>query len=252
MRLCSERWRRGSKPSADAADAIDARCKRQLSDQRPSVTHEFLKGTVVVQQSPCVFETGLRMWEASAALHHYLDAVWEMQDGAAAWTRPAAGCRVVELCAGCGVAGMAFALRGASVTFTDLPEVVGHCERNVRANVADATSLSFLPYRLGDDVAAAGLEPPYDVVVASEPLLHALECIDPLLHALKALTGRDTVVVLASERRIPAVWEGFVAGLRDAFRVVEAVPASQLRRALSRKCAAEDLRWLSILRCTRL
>ena len=85
-----------------------------------------------------VEDIGTRLWDSSvvlARLLQYLDAM-PGYNGALS-TRRLAGKRACELGAGCGLAGLCLALHGvASVTFTDLDEVMPHLEANVVANAA--------------------------------------------------------------------------------------------------------------------
>ena len=58
--------------------------------------------------------------------------------------------RAVELGSGCAVGGMALALAGARVTFTDKEEIMDHCHENVKRNLGASPALwhscTFAPF----------------------------------------------------------------------------------------------------------
>jgi hypothetical protein len=126
-------------------------------------------------------------------LQSYVDAA----EGGALHSRRLNGCRVVELGAGCGVAGMALALRGAQVTFTDKEDMMAHCRDNVTQNLESTPHwqrVRFAPFLWGTD-ARATLEPPYDIVLATDPfVLH--ETRTAFVHALRAVSGPTSLVVI--------------------------------------------------------
>lgn len=66
-------------------------------------------------QDPSSDNLGTTIWDASVILVRYMERNPQLYS-----RRKLAGKRVLELGAGCGLAGMYFALQGAHVTFTDL------------------------------------------------------------------------------------------------------------------------------------
>ncbi len=186
------------------------------------------------QQASSSFGTVL--WDSAVALEMFVAS------GGGCGLSPTsfAGARVCELGSGCGVAGLCFLLRGAAVTFTDLPEVVGHCEQNVRAVMgsaalstgsAAAPPASFVPFAWGDDARANGLAPPYDFVVGTDCVYVSTQ-IPPFVDTLAALSDDRTVVVVVQETRDEAVARALDEALRERF-VVSSVSASTLRQVLS-------------------
>lgn len=67
------------------------------------------------QKDPTSDNLGTTIWDASVILVRYMERNPQLYS-----RRKLAGKRVLELGAGCGLAGMYFALQGAHVTFTDL------------------------------------------------------------------------------------------------------------------------------------
>lgn len=70
---------------------------------------------VLVKKDPTSDNLGTTIWDASVILVRYMERNPQLYA-----RRKLEGKRVLELGAGCGLAGMYFALQGAHVTFTDL------------------------------------------------------------------------------------------------------------------------------------
>ncbi|CAN0240337.1 unnamed protein product [Ectocarpus sp. 8 AP-2014] len=68
-----------------------------------------------IAQDPTSDNLGTTIWDASVILVRYMERNPQLYS-----RRRLEGKRVLELGAGCGLAGMYFALQGAHVTFTDL------------------------------------------------------------------------------------------------------------------------------------
>jgi len=127
---------------------------------------------------------------------------------------------VLELGCGCGLPGMAAALRGANVTFTDMAAVLPRLQRNIEANLkqlperfpdaaaalplavqaaekATAAQLDWL--RLEEDL-QAGLTPPYDVVLVAD-CVYQERLVQPLIDTILAVTGPKSVVLVTLRAR---------------------------------------------------
>ncbi len=175
--------------------------------------------TYTLHQEPGSGLVGTSLWDSAVAFLRYLDEETAHESSPLSADR-IRGARVVELGAGCGLAGMALAAHGAQVTFTDKPEVMPHLEHNVRENMhAEASGqLRFTPYCWGTDPVEVGLCPPYNFVVATD-CLYMPSQVAPFIDALTSLSDSRTVVVLAMERRDEAVWQDFTLALKRRFRV---------------------------------
>ena len=106
--------------------------------------------TYVVSQNANSVEPGAVLWEVSIIIAKLLDE--NALDSSTLADR-----KVLELGAGCAVAGMAYALKGARVTFTDLPALSEHVEANVRRNLGppgDPYDYRCVPYDWCDGVPA--------------------------------------------------------------------------------------------------
>ena len=119
------------------------------------------------------------------------------------------GKRCVELGSGCGLVGLVAWICGLDVTLTDLPSAITHTERCVWENVkrlsGDCVALRsrrddirVRAYTWGEDT--AGLDPPYDVIVASD-VVYDPGCAYALVESLERLCGTGTVILLSYKPR---------------------------------------------------
>ena len=161
-------------------------------------------------------DVGSVVWRSSLAMSHCLPAL------AAAWRAERAGRRqprVLELGCGAGcLVGMSVALRGWSVTATDLPHIVGLARQNVANNLAGRgwVRLQALPW--GDRDAAARITRdygPFDVVVAAD-VLYSPDLHEALAVTLSAL-GDASARALPSPPELWLAWERRHARCEAAF-----------------------------------
>eukprot|EP00882_Tetradesmus_deserticola_P020392 GHRQ01022031.1.p1 GENE.GHRQ01022031.1~~GHRQ01022031.1.p1 ORF type:complete len:180 (+),score=67.43 GHRQ01022031.1:225-764(+) len=99
------------------------------------VEQEVLGVNLRLAQDPSSEHLGTTVWDASIVLAKYLEK--NMRKGE--FSRPkASGKRAIELGAGMGLAGLAFALIGANVLLTDVAEVMPLLQRNYDNNLSAA------------------------------------------------------------------------------------------------------------------
>lgn len=131
--------------------------------------------------------TGTEPWPASLALLDYVTA-----EGAAV----PQGCQVLELGAGCGVAGLWLARhQGAQVCLTDLPRLCPLLRRNAEVNGLDC-SVVVQPLRwghLGDLAALRGRT--VDLVIGADLCYHQAR-VAPLLDTISALRPQRALLSL--------------------------------------------------------
>ncbi|CBJ48314.1 conserved unknown protein [Ectocarpus siliculosus] len=199
-----------------------------------------------IAQDPTSDNLGTTIWDASVILVRYMERNPQLYS-----RRRLEGKRVLELGAGCGLAGMYFALQGAHVTFTDLIEVVPLLQRNVTMNlggqaVEDAAGTTTASDETrgrgkgGKSVAAApparpkakvleydwgkpldGLSPPYDYIVACD-CVYVERLVESLVWSMARCSGRGTTVLVASEKREEVTYAKFRARLSEDFAVRQA------------------------------
>ncbi|CAN0130900.1 unnamed protein product, partial [Ectocarpus sp. 13 AM-2016] len=200
------------------------------------------------KKDPTSDNLGTTIWDASVILVRYMERNPQLYS-----RRRLEGKRVLELGAGCGLAGMYFALQGAHVTFTDLIEVVPLLQRNVTMNLGGqaveaaaagtTTESDETRGRRGKSVAAAaaaaparpkakvleydwgkpldGLSPPYDYIVACD-CVYVERLVESLVWSMARCSGRGTTVLVASEKREEVTYAKFRARLSEDFAVRQA------------------------------
>ncbi|CAM9222964.1 unnamed protein product, partial [Discosporangium mesarthrocarpum] len=178
-------------------------------------------------QDPNSNNLGTTIWDASVILVSYMERNPQLYS-----SRKLAGKTVLELGAGCGLAGMYFALMGAHVTFTDLPEVVPLLERNVTSNLSglgkkeglkkgkeDGRPRIKVKYCWGDPIDS--LSPPYDYVVACD-CVYVERLVDVLVDSISRVVGRGTTVLVASEKREELTHARFWERMSEGFTIRQA------------------------------
>lgn len=134
--------------------------------------------------------------------------LWDSCDGLARYIirrrQEFSGKRVVELGAGCGLAGLVAASIGArQVILTDIVQVLEHLKVNVRANhdetLNDVTKVMVLPCTWGveDQVEKVGKA---DIIIASD-VVYSESTYVVLLWTMLEIVERRGVVILAHEHR---------------------------------------------------
>lgn len=119
--------------------------------------------------------------------------------------RDLSGARAIELGCGVGLAGVAAALRGARVLFTDFdPDALAFAAANHALNLGTAGAVRLLDWR----------EPPEDLsaeVILASDVLYERRFLDPFLGALRVLLSPGGVAYVAEPGR--RVAEGTVERL---------------------------------------
>lgn len=181
-------------------------------------------------------KTALSVWDASIALAKYLEVAPDLR--ADEW--PAK--RVIEVGAGCGLVGIALGLQGASVTITDLGEVLPSLQMNVDANKTEGHELDVkvAELRWGEDIGIVVRDGPFDLIVASD-VIWLDHLLQPLVDTFTRLmtyqrnsgdghhTSADDCqrrrreIILAHETRSLQVEQKFFRLMADAGFVVQQV-----------------------------
>jgi len=107
--------------------------------------------------------------------------------------------RVIELGSGTGLLGIALALLGANIVFTDLKPMLEILDRNVKLNIV-SNSYRVKVQELSWGANARNGSPFFDIIVASD-VTYEDENIEPLIATLCNLSGPDTVIYIGAEVR---------------------------------------------------
>ncbi|CAK7332211.1 unnamed protein product [Dovyalis caffra] len=146
------------------------------------------------------------------------------------------GKRVIELGAGCGVAGFGMALLGCDVIATDqievLPLLIRNAERNTsRIMQIDSSSDSFGSIQVeelnwGNEDHIRAVDPPFDCIIGTD-VVYAEHLLEPLLQTILALSGPKTTILLGYEIRSTNVHERMLDMWKRNFEV-KTVPKSKM------------------------
>ncbi|CAM9468607.1 unnamed protein product [Phaeothamnion confervicola] len=197
-----------------------------------TVTIKIFGHTLSISQDPDSLDLGTTVWDASLILSKYMEVNPSLYG-----TRKLRGKRVLELGAGCGLAGLAFALQGADVVMTDLPAVIPILEKNATMNVGSLNtevlgfkpSIKVQPYCWGDPVGELADEPPWDFIVACD-CVYVESLVAILVDSLERLAGKNTTVIVASEKRELDTYDLFKRRLGENFTIRRAPRKSMHRK----------------------
>ncbi|KXZ53685.1 hypothetical protein GPECTOR_6g602 [Gonium pectorale] len=155
------------------------------------------------------------------------------------------GKRAIELGAGMGLAGMAFAMVGADVVLTDTADVLGLLRINYDNNMSPAAvrlakghahgtwadsagscQVAELDWTRPEQVHAPPLRPPYDYVLAADCIYH--ETLTEHFHrTVMDVTNDKSTVVVCNELRSHSV-QGRFMELFTATHTIKSVPHSKM------------------------
>ena len=173
--------------------------------------------------------TGAVVWNTSVVVAAWLEA---NRACARSWmSGTGSGGGAVELGAGCGAcsAMMSLVLQHCGrVVATDREEMLPLLSANVRKNVALARgATSVAPLWWGDAKLTAAIEPPFDIVVATD-CVYDYEIIAPLLACLDDISHARTRVVLGFDEAIGhwEVYREFWTAARNAGWKATPIPLS--------------------------
>ncbi|XP_028944425.1 uncharacterized protein [Malus domestica] len=176
---------------------------------------EVLGHDLQFAQDPNSKHLGTTVWDASLVFVKFL----EKNCRKGRFSPPKMkGKRVIELGAGCGVAGFGMALLGCDVVTTDQVEVLPLLMRNVERNTSRITQMNSDSF---GSIQAAELSWGNDDHVYKENLL------EPLLQTIHALSGPKTTILMGYEIRSTSVHEQMLQMWKRNFEV-KTVPNSKM------------------------
>ncbi|KAL5765697.1 hypothetical protein ACOSP7_016314 [Xanthoceras sorbifolium] len=197
------------------------------------ITLEVLGHPLQFSQDPNSKHLGTTVWDASVVFVKYLEK--NCRKGRFCPSK-LKGKRVLELGAGCGVAGFGMALLGCNVVATDQNEVLPLLKRNVERNTSIITQMnpgsdSFGSIRVaeldwGNEDHIRDIGPPFDYIIGTD-VVYAEHLLEPLLQTIFALSGPKTTILLGYEIRSTSVHEQMLNMWKSNFDV-KVVPKAKM------------------------
>ncbi|KAJ3689086.1 hypothetical protein LUZ61_018250 [Rhynchospora tenuis] len=186
-----------------------------------------------ISQDPNSKHLGMTVWDASMVLVKYLEKNSRKGRFSPAKIK---GKRVIELGAGCGLAGLGMALLGCDVILTDQLEVLPLLARNVDRNKSwisqgssdsgsfGSVSVAELDWGNKKQIEAVG--PPFDYIIGTD-VVYAEHLLEPLIETILALSGPRTIILIGHEIRSTTVHEQMIEMLKNNF-IVRSIPKSKM------------------------
>ncbi|CAL8464476.1 g4011 [Coccomyxa elongata] len=191
-----------------------------------SVSVELFGIDVRMSQDPSSMNLGTTVWDASIVLAKFLEKNARKGEFSRANVK---GKRAIELGAGPGLGGMAFALLGADVLLTDLADIVPLIRKNVDANFTSAAlhgregpwgqqvgKLRVQELDWGTEAHIIQADGPFAFVLAADCVYHE-EHIFGLRQTILALTDLKSTVIIANELRSESVQAQFMMLFEESF-----------------------------------
>ncbi|XP_039051266.1 protein-lysine methyltransferase METTL21D-like [Hibiscus syriacus] len=197
------------------------------------ITFEVLGHQLHFYQDPNSKHLGTTVWDTSMVFAKFLEK--NCRKGRFCPSK-LKGKRVIELGAGCGVAGFGMACLGCDVVSTDQIEVVPLLRRNVERNSSrimqmNSNSDSFGSIKVaeldwGNEDHIKAVAPPFDYVIGTD-VVYAEHLVEPLLQTIIALSSPKTTIMLGHEIRSTSVHEQMLQTWKIFFDV-KIVPKAKM------------------------
>ncbi|XP_022140387.1 protein N-lysine methyltransferase METTL21A [Momordica charantia] len=189
-----------------------------------TMTMEVLGHELRFYQDPNSKHLGTTVWDASLVFVKFLEKNCRKGKFSPSKLK---GKRVIELGAGCGLAGFGMALLGCDVVATDQKEVLPILTRNIERNTPSfaqmnpsdsfgSISAAELDWGNEDHIKAVG--PPFDFIIGTD-VVYAEHLLEPLLMTIHALSGPKTTIMLGYEIRSTNVHEQMLDMWKKNFEV---------------------------------
>ncbi|KAK1314557.1 Thioredoxin-like 3-3 [Acorus calamus] len=192
-----------------------------------------LRGSDGRRKDPNSKHLGTTVWDASMVFVKFLEKNCRRGRFCSAKLK---GKRVIELGAGCGLAGLGMALLGCDVVSTDQVEVLPLLMRNIERNTSRVVqaypdqesfgSITVAELDWGNEDHIKSVEPPFDYIIGTD-VVYAEHLLEPLLQTILALSGPRTTVLLGYEIRSTAVHEQMIQMWKRNFDV-KTVPKAKM------------------------
>ncbi|KMZ75863.1 putative methyltransferase family protein [Zostera marina] len=206
---------------------------RLNSSDTSAIMLDILGHQLHLAQDPNSKHLGTTVWDASMVFVKYLEK--NCRKGRFSISK-LKGKRVIELGAGCGLAGIGMALLGCDVISTDQVEVLPLLMRNIERNTSrilqsDSDMTSFgsinaaeLDWGNQDHIKA--VDPPFDFIIGTD-VVYSEHLLDPLLQTIFALAGPRTTILLGYEIRSTMVHDQMIDMWKSNFNL-KSIPRSKM------------------------
>ncbi|WJZ89753.1 hypothetical protein VitviT2T_008948 [Vitis vinifera] len=208
---------------------------RLNSPNTSAIMFEVLGHQLQFSQDPNSKHLGTTVWDASMVFVKFLER--NCRKGRFSPSK-LKGKRVIELGAGCGVAGFGMALLGCDVVSTDQTEVLPLLMRNVERNTSRIMqmnpgsdsfgSVEVAELDWGNEDHIKAVNPPFDFIIGTD-VVYAEHLLDPLLRTIFALSGPKTTILLGYEIRSTNVHEQMLDMWKQNFEV-KIIPKAKMDR----------------------
>ncbi|XP_039791937.1 protein N-lysine methyltransferase METTL21A isoform X2 [Panicum virgatum] len=199
---------------------------RLNSPSTSAISLEVMGHRLHISQDPNSKHLGTTVWDASMVFVKFLEK--NSRKGRFCPSKMK-GKRVIELGAGCGLAGFGMALLGCDVTTTDQVEVLPLLMRNVERNrswISQSNSDSVAELDWGNKEHIKAVEPPFDYIIGTD-VVYSEHLLQPLMETITALSGPKTKILLGYEIRSTTVHEKMMEMWKSNF-VVKTVSKSKM------------------------
>ncbi|KAJ4971599.1 hypothetical protein NE237_004698 [Protea cynaroides] len=206
---------------------------RLNSPSTSAIRLEVLGQQLHFAQDPNSKHLGTTVWDASVVFIKFLEK--NCRKGRFCPTK-LKGKRVIELGAGCGVAGFGMAMLGCDVISTDQIEVLPLLIRNIERNTSrvlqtDPDSVSFGSIQVmeldwGNQEHVKAVDPPFDYIIGTD-VVYAEHLLEPLLKTILSLSGPKTTILLGYEIRSTTVHEQMLDLWKNNFDV-KTIPKAKM------------------------
>ncbi|KAL6566838.1 hypothetical protein OROMI_015242 [Orobanche minor] len=206
---------------------------RLNSPDTSAVMFEVLGHQLQFAQDPNSKHLGTTVWDASMVFAKFLEK--NCRKGRFSPSK-LKGKRVIELGAGCGVAGFGMALLGCDVVSTDQTEVLPLLMRNAERNTSRILqmnpgldsfgSIQVAELNWGDTDHIRAVDPPFDYIIGTD-VVYAEHLLQPLLQTMLSLSGPKTITMLGYELRSTNVHDQMLDLWKRNFEI-KSVPKAKM------------------------
>ncbi|CAL4967666.1 unnamed protein product [Urochloa decumbens] len=206
---------------------------RLNSPSTSAISLEVMGHRLHISQDPNSKHLGTTVWDASMVFVKFLEK--NSRKGRFCPSKMK-GKRVIELGAGCGLAGFGMALLGCDVTTTDQVEVLPLLIRNVERNRSwisqsnsdsgSIGSITVAELDWGNKEHIKAVEPPFDYIIGTD-VVYSEHLLQPLLETITALSSPKTKILLGYEIRSTTVHEKMMEMWKSNF-VVKTISKSKM------------------------